>query len=156
MYTMEEMIDGHLSAIIALTDDQSRDVVPIMADIRREAERARRQLNEGDQPSVDLVGDIAAALNQGCDSFNLTRFDEGTANTVACMVAAAVCKPSLIELMLVDGDGNRLPATVYDVDTIGEGAKLRINAETNAATGIAPSPKDLEDVIDRLRGRAQQ
>ena len=49
MYTMEEMIDGHLSAIIALTDDQSRDVVPIMADIRREAEREIEVLLRGDR-----------------------------------------------------------------------------------------------------------
>ena len=48
MVTMEECIADEVSAIIALTEDETRDVEPIMADIRRCAEAIRERLEQGD------------------------------------------------------------------------------------------------------------
>lgn len=48
MTTMEDVIAEKAHNIIALTEDQSRDVVPIMHDIRRAAENILKTLEEGD------------------------------------------------------------------------------------------------------------
>jgi hypothetical protein len=48
MTTMEEVIAQEVQTILELTEDESRDVVPIMADIRARAENIKRTLEEGD------------------------------------------------------------------------------------------------------------
>jgi hypothetical protein len=48
MTTMEEIIAENANRIIFLSEDQSRDVVPIMRDIRAEAENILKTLEEGD------------------------------------------------------------------------------------------------------------
>jgi hypothetical protein len=56
MQTMEESIAMLADHIIALTEDESRDVVPIMYDIRRAAEGIKKTLEEGDP--IDLASDL--------------------------------------------------------------------------------------------------
>lgn len=48
MVTMEEQLADLADHIIALTDDETRDVVPIMHDIRMAAEEIKSVLNKGD------------------------------------------------------------------------------------------------------------
>lgn len=45
---MEDVIAEHTATIIALTEDDTRDIVPITADIRKEAEAIKQQLELGD------------------------------------------------------------------------------------------------------------